>query len=246
MLFLHNTVSLIPSYLAFMKSILVTGASGNLGQAVVKRFLGEGYHVIGTLAPGEKVNEELKSEYFETVVIDLTDEYETSALISNIIQKNKQIDAAVLTVGGFAMGNIAETGSEEIRKMIRLNFDTAYHTARPLIKHMKEKGRGRIFFIGARPGLESGFSKGMMAYGLSKSMVIRLAEMINLEAKGTDVTATVIIPSTIDTPQNRVAMPEADASRWVKAEDIADVIAFYCGQQGNAIREAVVKIYGRS
>ena len=77
-------------------------------------------------------------------------------------------------------------------------------------------------------------------------MVIRLAEMINIECKGTDVTATVIIPSTIDTPQNRASMPDADPAKWVTAEQIADIISFYCSKEADGVREGIVKVYGHS
>jgi NAD(P)-dependent dehydrogenase (short-subunit alcohol dehydrogenase family) len=83
----------------------------------------------------------------------------------------------------------------------------------------------------------------MVAYGLAKSLIFRLAELMNDEAKGTNVVTSVVIPSTIDTPQNRKAMPDADPSKWVKAEAIADVIYFYCTQQAASIREPVIKVY---
>lgn len=218
-----------------MKTVLITGCYGNLGQAVSKRFIEDGYHVIGTVAPNEPARPELKSMGLETVVIDLSSEEKTTFFIKEIIQKHKRIDAAVLTVGGFAMGKIEETTGADLHKMINLNFLTAYHTARPLFSHMIEQGSGRLVFIGAKPALNAKNSKGMFAYGLSKAMVIRLAEMINLEAVGKGVSATVIVPSTIDTPQNRASMPGADWSKWLKAEDIAEKIARFCKEGGKEI-----------
>jgi NAD(P)-dependent dehydrogenase (short-subunit alcohol dehydrogenase family) len=106
------------------------------------------------------------------------------------------------------MGGIRETGSADILAQYELNFETAYHVARPVFLNMMEKGKGRIFLVGSRPGLDMRNSKGMVAYGLSKSLVFRLAELMNEEAKGTDVVVSVIAPSTIDTPQNRKSMPD--------------------------------------
>ena len=228
-----------------MKTMIVTGAFGNLGRAVVSRFLEQGFRVVGSLAPGEKTEPAITHPNFSMKEIDLVSANDTAKWIEELT-KNDQVYAAVLTVGGFAMGTVEDSTPDQVQKMIRLNFETAFNTAQPLLQHMKKEGSGRLFFIGARPALNASNSKGMFAYGLSKSMVIRLAEMINLESKGTDVTATVIIPSTIDTPQNRASMPDADPKKWVKPERIADVILFYCSDRAQPVREAVVKIYGDS
>jgi len=83
----------------------------------------------------------------------------------------------------------------------------------------------------------------MVAYGLSKALLFRLAELMNDEAKGTEVVTSVIVPATIDTPQNRVAMPEADTTKWVTPEAIADIIYYYCTDPAKALREPILKIY---
>lgn len=229
-----------------MKTAIVTGASGNLGQAVIKKFLAEGYHVTGTLIPDDPFNPDFDSKNFETAIVDLADEKAAAKLVKDQVEKHKQVDAAILTVGGFAMGNMADTSSADILKQFRLNFETAYNMARPLFNQMKKKGSGRIFMIGSRPGADMRQSKGMVAYGLSKSLIFRLAELMNEEAKGTDVVASVVIPSTIDTPQNRKSMPDADFSKWVSAEAIANIIYFYCAPEGSVIREPLIKVYNNA
>jgi NAD(P)-dependent dehydrogenase (short-subunit alcohol dehydrogenase family) len=100
--------------------------------------------------------------------------------------------------------------------------------------------------IGSRPGLDMKNSKGMLAYGLSKSLIFRLAELMNDEAKGQNVVTSVIVPSTIDTSQNRQAMPDADFTKWVKPEQIARVISFYCSDAATILREPIIKVYGGS
>jgi len=155
--------------------------------------------------------------------MDLTDEKATADLIASLSGR-RNIDIAVLTVGGFTMAGIPETSISDINKQVQLNFSTAYNIARPLFQQMKRQGHGRIFLVGSRPGMDMHRSKGMVAYGLSKSLVFRLAELMNEEAKDTDVVTQVIVPSTIDTPQNRKAMPDADTSKWVKPETIADEV----------------------
>ena len=96
---------------------------------------------------------------------------------------------------------------------------------------MMQQGIGRIFLIGSRPGLDMRNSNGMTAYGLAKSLIFRLAELMNDEAKGSNVVTNVVVPSTIDTPQNRKAMPDAKFDTWVKPEDIANVIYYHCQQR---------------
>lgn len=229
-----------------MKTAIVTGASGNMGQAVVKKFLNEGYKVTGTIVPNDPVKIEIDSPYFETAVVNLMDEENTAEFVGSVIRKNGTIDAAILTVGGFAMGSLAETKTADIMKQYKLNFETAYNTARPVFGQMMKQNSGRIFIIGSRPGLDAKNGKGMIAYGLSKSLIFRLAELMNEEAKGKNIVTSVVVPSTIDTAQNRKSMPDADPSKWVKAEDIANIIYFYCTDEAAVLREPLIKLYNNS
>jgi len=226
------------------KIAIVTGASGNLGQAVVQKFLAEGITVIGTILHNDTVT--MDDTKLEKVIVDLTDEENSSQFVESVVAKHGSIDAAVLTVGGFAMGNIAETKTADIIKQYKLNFETAYNIARPVFLQMMKQNSGRIFLIGSRPGLNTKNAKGMVGYSLAKSLIFRLAELINEEAKGHDVVASVIVPSTIDTPQNRKAMPDADFNNWVKAEEIAATIYYYCSDVARSLREPVIKVYGNS
>jgi NAD(P)-dependent dehydrogenase (short-subunit alcohol dehydrogenase family) len=228
------------------KTAIVTGAYGNLGRAVVQKFISEGYAVFGTIMPGEQVPDEFPATGFTGSTIDLTNEDDAAVWIRSVAAQTGSIDAAVLTVGGFAMGTVADTDSAAIQKQYKLNFETTYHIARPVFGQMMQQKSGRIFMIGARPGLQASFSNGMVAYGLAKSLVIRLAELMNQEAKGKDVVTTVVIPSTIDTPQNRKAMPDANFNDWVKPEDIAASIYFYCTPAATSLREPVLKLYGNA
>lgn len=229
-----------------MKTAIVTGASGNLGQAVIRKFLDGGYRVAGAVIPNDPVALKINSPHFDALQADLASEESSAQFIAAVMDKYGQIDAAVLTVGGFAMGKIAETGIAAIQKQISLNFETAYNVARPVFAQMMQQGSGRIFLVGSRPGLSSTHSKGMVAYGLAKSLLFRLAELMNEEAKGKDVVTSVLVPSTIDTPQNRQSMPDADFSKWVKPETIAGIIYFYCSDEASVLREPVIKLYGGS
>lgn len=229
-----------------MKTAIVTGASGNMGQAVVKKFLAEGYRVIGTVDPHDSIQWNIDHPEFEKIVVDLVNEEDTEKFVSEIIATHKHIYIVVATVGGFAMGKIAETKTSDIAKQYKLNFETAYNIARPAFAHMLEKQHGRFFLVGSRPGLHAAAGKGMVAYGLAKSLLFRLAELMNDEAKGTDVVTSVIVPSTIDTPPNRSSMPNADFDAWVKPEAIADIIYFYCTPAADGLREPIIKVYNKA
>lgn len=229
-----------------MKIAIITGATGNLGQAAIKKFIDEGYFAIGTVIPGDLANIDFPASSFEKIAVDLLDEDESQKFVDAVISKYGRIDVAILTVGGFAMGNIAETKTSDIGKQYKLNFETAYNIARPAFAQMKRQSQGRIFIIGSRPGLDARNGKGLVAYGLAKSLLFRLADLFNDEASGKDIVTSVVIPSTIDTAVNRKAMPNVDFNTWVKAEQIADVIYFYSSEGGSALREPVIKVYNNA
>jgi NAD(P)-dependent dehydrogenase (short-subunit alcohol dehydrogenase family) len=226
-----------------MKTIIITGADGNLGTTVTKTFLDEGYSVIATVAH-EAAKEKIPAHpQLEVYPVDLTNEADTGAFIDAVITRYQKIDAALLLVGGFAMGDIAATSGADLKKMYALNFETAYYTARPLFAHMKENGKGRIVFTGSRPALKPADGKAMVAYALSKSLLFSLAEYMNQDAHKTNVVTTVVVPSTIDTPVNRTAMPNADPANWVKPQQLADIMKFICSDTADALRETVLKVY---
>jgi NAD(P)-dependent dehydrogenase (short-subunit alcohol dehydrogenase family) len=229
-----------------MKTAIITGASGNMGQAVVKKFLAEGYHVTGTVVPNDPAPMNISDEKFEKTVVDLMNEEAAEKFVTNVASSQGRVDVAVLTVGGFAMGKVTETKTSDIAKQYKLNFETAYNVARPAFIQMLKQNSGRIFIIGSRPGLDAKSSKGMVAYGLAKSLIFRLAELMNDEAKGHNVVTSVVVPSTIDTPQNRKSMPDTDFSSWVKPEAIADLISFYCSDAASVLREPIIKIYNNA
>lgn len=227
------------------KTAIITGAAGNLGQAVAKKFIDEGYHVIGTILTKSAANNFTKNN-FEAATLDLLNEESSQKLVNDIVEKHGGINVAVLTAGGFTMGNISSTKTSDIYKQYQLNFETAYNMARPIFTQMMKQNSGRLFFIGSRAGLEVSKGKGTIAYALSKSLIFRLAEILNAESKEKDVVTSVIVPSTIDTPQNRESMPEADFSTWVTPAQIADAIYFYASDEAAALREPVIKIYNKS
>jgi NAD(P)-dependent dehydrogenase (short-subunit alcohol dehydrogenase family) len=229
-----------------MKVAIVTGASGNMGQAVVKKFIDGGYFVAGTIIPNDQAPMDYPPGKFEKVVVDLMNEDDSHKFVDSMISKHGNIDAAVLTVGGFAMGKISETKTGDIMKQYKLNFETAYNLAQPVFVQMMKQNSGRIFIIGSKPGLNAKNGKGMVAYGLSKSLIFRLAELMNDEAKGKNVVTSVVVPSTIDTPMNRKTIPAGNFDSWVKPEAIADVIYWHCTDEAAVLREPILKVYNNA
>ena len=146
-----------------MKTIIITGVDGNLGTAVTRSFLDAGYAVVGTVINDAAKNKVEAHANLEVKIVNLANEGDTDMFIKNSIEKYKVIDAALLLVGGFAMGNISETSGADLKKMYSLNFETAYYCARPLLAHMKENGNGRIVFVGARPALQPADGQMMLA-----------------------------------------------------------------------------------
>ena len=224
------------------KLAIVTGASGNLGRAVVKKFLDNGCTVIGIVhKKGE--TEDLSNDHYEEVTADLVNENDAEKAITDVVEKYGTIDIAVLTAGGFAMGDIESTKMAAIHQQLQLNFLTAYNIARPVFLQMMKQNAGRIFLTGSQAGLNTSQAKGVTAYGLSKSLLFNLAKIMNAESKGKNVVTAMIVPGIIDTPQNRKSMPTADFSGWTTAAQIADVISFYSSNEGAVIREPIIKVY---
>lgn len=227
-----------------MKRIIITGATGNLGHAVVDKMIAEGHHLIVTVTPG-RAPVDFGSERVDVHPLDLTDEQSAQNFIDAVVEKHGTVDAALLLAGGYAGGDIDQTTGSDIRKMISLNFDTAFHIARPVFRRMvAQKGGGRIVLVGARPALLPKDGRKNIAYALSKSMLFKLAEMLNAEGEGHGVVTSVIVPSTIDSKANREGMPNADFSRWVKPGEIAETIAFLISAKASSLRQPVIKMYG--
>lgn len=229
-----------------MKTVIITGANGNLGSAVTKEFLAKDYRVVATVS-SERSKADVQPHVNQIIsVVDLTNEKESSDFVKDTIQKYGVIDAALLLVGGFATGNIAVTSGEELHKQIALNFDTAYFVTRPLFEHMMANNRGNIVFIGARPAINPAQGKGLIAYSLSKSLLFKLAEYLNEEAKGINLSVNVVVPSTLDSALNRKSMPEANPDKWVKPAEIAEILEFLVSDKAKSLKETVLKIYNNA
>jgi NAD(P)-dependent dehydrogenase (short-subunit alcohol dehydrogenase family) len=227
------------------KHIIISGANGNLGKHVVAKFLQESWHVTALVQPGTYLEEFQGNKDFEVAMIDLNNETEVNLLVKNIAEK-KPINACAMLAGGFAMESIADATHDKIVAMINLNFFTAYHLAHAVYAQMEKGSGGRMVFIGARPALDNNAAVYMSSYALSKSMLFKLSEILNAAGKEKNIVSTVVVPSIIDTPANRAAMPNENFNKWVSPESIANLIYITCSEIGKDLREPVLKIYGES
>ncbi|WP_332367695.1 SDR family NAD(P)-dependent oxidoreductase [Spirosoma telluris] len=183
-----------------MKSVLVTGASGNLGTSLVEELHNDGYHIIATLGSEKDRDSFSHLPNVASYVVNLLETDSVSDFLSKI--DGKSIHAAALLVGGFAAGDIHDTDVALLDKMYRLNFITTFNVLKPLLSIFETQGGGQFILIGARPAIAPEAGKHLFAYALSKSLIFELANLVNAHGKGKQISATVIVPSTIDTPIN--------------------------------------------
>lgn len=214
-----------------IRTVLITGASGNLGRELVKYFIEKGSRVIGVMLHNDPFGEEYDHYLFEKRYVDLIDEMETTKMMHEVIKKYSQLDVALLTAGGFEGGGFLQTNDSDIQNQLNINFFTAYSIARILLLQMMQQQEGKIMLVGSKPGLYPNDSKASVAYGLSKSLLFHLAEMMNKEGEKNNVYTKVLVPTIIDTPQNRMAMPNSNTETWAKPEKIAEIVYATCASK---------------
>jgi NAD(P)-dependent dehydrogenase (short-subunit alcohol dehydrogenase family) len=230
--------------------VLVTGAAGNLGHAVA-----QGFELAGAkLALVDRAPDRLprlfpemvySPDHFLAVSVDLTDAEAVQAMVEETIQRFGRIDVLANVAGGYRAGTpVHETSFETWEFLLDLNARTAFTVSRAVIPHMREHGSGKIVNVSARAALQGGAKSA--AYSVSKSAVMRLTESMSAELKASGINVNCVLPGTIDTPPNRDAMPNADHSRWVKPEALADVILFLASDAARAVHGAAIPVYGLS
>ncbi|MCZ7563957.1 MAG: SDR family NAD(P)-dependent oxidoreductase [Burkholderiales bacterium] len=229
--------------------VVVTGAAGNLGQAVARAA-----HAAGAkTALADRSAEQLQRVYGDAGAdarrmisggVDLAEEGSARALAASVRARFGRIDVLVNTVGGFRGGKPAH--EEELATwelMMTVNLRTTLHACRAVVPLMLEQGAGAIVNVGAGAALAA--PAGLAAYSASKAAVLRLTESLAAEVKDRGVRVNAVLPGTIDTPQNRAAMPDADTSRWVAPEAIAEVIVFLASDAARAVNAVALPVFGR-
>jgi NAD(P)-dependent dehydrogenase (short-subunit alcohol dehydrogenase family) len=229
------------------KHVVITGGTGTLGAAVTTLLIDAGAHCsIPCYDKSELENFEYeghKSIYIK-IGVDLTDEKATRDFYSKAIEQNGTLWGSVHIAGGFGMSKIDDTSKDDFMKQINMNLVTCFNACKIAISHM-HKG-GRIVNISSRPGLEPRQGAGMVPYTVSKSGVASLTESLAAEVVDDGILINAVAPSTIDTPANREAMPNADFNKWPKPAEIANQILYLISEQNTISRGAVVPVYGES
>lgn len=219
--------------------IAITGGHGELGRAVVAAALAQGWrvaiidHATGQPAPADTL---------ELGGVDLTDPTAAAAAIGAVVKHFGRLDALLNIAGGFVWQTVADD-RPAWERMYALNLSTALNSCRAALPYLKQSDAGRIVNVGANGALKS--AAGMGAYAASKAAVHRLTESLAEELKSSTVTVNAVLPSILDTPQNRADMPDADPATWVAPADLAAVMLFLASPQARAITGALIPVTGR-
>jgi NAD(P)-dependent dehydrogenase (short-subunit alcohol dehydrogenase family) len=232
------------------KVVIITGAVGNLGRAVAEHVQAQGAKTILVDRSSDRLREaygELKgsAQHWLAGDIDMTDPKVVNAMVAEAHKRFGRLDGLVNTVGGFRGGKpVHETDLAEWDFLYEINVRTVLNACRAVIPYMLKSESGRIVNIASRNAFQG--SPHYAAYSAAKTAVLRLTESLAGELKTRGINVNCIVPGTIDTPQNREAMPKADFSTWVPPEDIAHVIAFLLSDEARSVTGAAVPVYGRS
>lgn len=224
--------------------VLVTGATGPLGHAMVRAFLALGAHVAAA-ARRRTMLDDLRvamgaSDRLDTCEADVTDPLRVEALLSALERGTGPLHGVVQCVGAFASARIADTSDDVWRRLATSNLDASFWVLRGALRRMIPRGNGRVVLVSSMGALRP--SAGVAAYGAAKAALLHLAEAAAAETGGTGVTVNVVLPGTMDTPENRKAMPDADASKWAKPDAVAAAAAFLVSDDAAGINGARVTV----
>jgi NAD(P)-dependent dehydrogenase (short-subunit alcohol dehydrogenase family) len=227
--------------------VVVTGAAGHLGRAVARHFAARGARLL--LVDVDRLR--LVDAHGETherlrlVGADLRDPLQAQAAVQQALRDWGRVDVLVNVAGGFEMGDaLAEADDAAWTRMHELNLRTTLHMCRAAVPAMLAGGRGgAVVNVGAHAALRAGAR--MAAYAASKAAVQRLTEALAAELRDQGVRVNCVLPTILDTPANRAAMPQADASRWVAPDALAEVIGFLASDAARAVSGVSLPVTAR-
>lgn len=229
------------------RSVVVTGAFGNLGVAVARAFRDAGARValIDFVQPPAGIGAEFGAPHCLLGGVDLTQAVPVAVAMETVRETLGGIETLVNIAGGFRWQTLEQGDLEGWDRMFAMNLKTAVVAAKAALPQLLKSSSGRIVNVGAGAAARPA-AAGMGAYTASKAGVHKLTESLAEELKDRGITVNAVLPGTIDTPQNRADMPRADHSRWVQPAAIAAVIVFLASEQAAAVTGALLPVYGRS
>lgn len=232
--------------------VMVSGAVGDVGQAVCHKFAADGARLILLARDEAKLNalaqtlDEQHKTQAQIIAVDATDPAAVDEAIRNIEAKFGNIDVLAHTIGGFEMGDpVHEISLDVVEKMFNLNVRPIYTLCGRVAKHMlaQETG-GKIVVVAARAALKG--SANASAYNASKAAAQSITESMALELRNHSINVNAVLPSIIDTPANRHAMPKADFAKWVTPDDVANAIYFLASESAKSLYGVSLEVYGRA
>jgi NAD(P)-dependent dehydrogenase (short-subunit alcohol dehydrogenase family) len=225
---------------------IVTGGSGALGQAVTRRFLADGGVVcVPWIVDHERERLEASVEAAARSRLTLErcnvgEDAAMAGLVGRALERHGRIDVLVTAVGGFAMGSLLETDRATWDAQLGLNLTTTYVAARAVLPSMVAAGAGRIVAVASRAVVPP--TDGLIAYTVAKAGVITFVQALAQEMRGRGVTVNAVLPSTMDTPANRAAMPDVDPRTWTPVTSVADAIAYLAAESSGHVTGTLLAI----
>lgn len=230
-----------------MRTTIVTGATGAFGNLLVKALASRGDRVIAVVRPGSKAEESAEEPNVTRKAIDLVSRDSWKRALQELAADGLIPDGAVLSAGNWMGGEPLHSSSDDRiwRAMIENNLETAHSALASLLPGMVQRRRGSVVLVGSRAAERPWESAGASAYAAAKAAVVALAQVTAQEVLAEGVRVNVVLPSIIDTPPNRAAMPNADFARWVAPEALVDAIAFLLSDSARDVSGSVLPVYGR-
>jgi NAD(P)-dependent dehydrogenase (short-subunit alcohol dehydrogenase family) len=232
------------------RTAVITGGTGGLGTALVRRLLRQDFRLaVSYLLPEEADRFERDLDIDEDKLtlrrVDATNPEAVNAFIKDIADEFGHINVVTALVGGWAGGrDVEETDDVRFERMLDLNLRSAFYAARAAIPYLRQADWGRLLLIGSRAAFDN--PPGQAAFNIAKAGVVALGKTIAQELEGTRATSNVLLPSVIDTPAMRATAPYADYVNWPTPDEIAAVAEFLISEQSGVMTGAAVPVYGRS
>ena len=232
------------------RTIVMTGGTGGLGTALAKRLVTQDVRLAVTyLLPNEATEFEeaieLDDDRLVLKRVDAANASAVSEFMEEVADLWGPVHGLAALVGGWAGGrDIEETDDLRLERMLDLNLRSAFYTVRAALPHLQKAEFGRIVLVGSRAAIEN--PPGQAAFNMAKAAVMALGRSVAAELEATNVTASVLVPSVIDTPATRATLPYADYVDWPTPDEIAGVADFLLTEEAGVMNGAMVPVFGKA